>query len=61
MSLLAHLSVSDSDTICNGSSPVLVDIVHFGLSLLGSPQDFKTRLLGKGFHTYKECFVPLSN
>ena len=27
------------------------NIVLFGLSLSGFPQDFKTRLLGKGFHT----------
>ena len=49
--LLAHHLVSGSDTICNSSSPLLADIVFFGLSLSGLPQGFKTRLLGGGFHT----------
>ena len=36
---------------CDSLYPPLVDIVLFQLSLSGSPQDFKTRLLGEGFHT----------
>ena len=48
--------MSGSDTICNNPNPPLGDIVLFGLSLSGfpfraSPQDFKTRMLGEGFHT----------
>ena len=45
MSLMTHRPVSGSDTICNGPSPPLADIVLFGLSLSG------LRLLGRGFHT----------
>ena len=48
---LAYRPVSGSDTICNGPDPPLADIVLFGLSLLGSPQGFKTGMLGEGFHT----------
>ena len=53
---LAHCPVSGSDTICNDPDPPLADIVLLGLSLSGfpfraSPQSFKTRLLGQGFHT----------
>ena len=36
-SLLAHRSVSGSDTICNATGPLLVDIVLFRLSLSGFP------------------------
>ena len=48
--------VTDSDTICNGLSPPLVDIVLFGFSLPPFPfglalKVFKTHLLGRGFHT----------
>ena len=39
--------LSGFDTICNRSSPPLVDIVLFGVSF----KIFKTHLLGKGFHT----------
>ena len=45
-SSLTHCPVSASDTIFNGPSPPLVDIVLFGLSL----KVFKTRMLGRGFH-----------
>ena len=44
---LAHSTVSGSDTICNSTSPPLSDIVLFRLPL----NVFKTRLLGRGFHT----------
>ena len=43
---LADRSVFGSDTICNDPDLSLADI-----SFRGSPQDFKTRLLGEGFHT----------
>ena len=44
--------IVSSDTICDNPDPPLADIVLFGLSLSGfSPQDYKTRLLGEGFHT----------
>ena len=46
-SSLAHCLVSGSDTIYNSQSPLLADIVFFGLSL----KVFKTSLLGRGFHT----------
>ena len=39
-SSLAHHSVSDSDTVCNGPSPPLANIVLFGLSLLGYRSKF---------------------
>ena len=48
---LAPRPVSGSETICNGLDPPLTDIVLFGLSFRASPQSFKTRLLGEGFHT----------
>ena len=48
---LVHRPVSGSDTICNDSAPPLADIVLFRLFFRASPQCFKTRLLGKGFHT----------
>ena len=35
----------------NDPSTPRVDIVLFGLFLTGFPRDFKTRLLGEGFHT----------
>ena len=37
---LAHLPVSDSNTICNSLSPPLVDVVLFRLSLLSFPSKF---------------------
>ena len=46
-SSLAHRPVTGSNTICNGPSPSLADIVLFELSL----KVFKTCLLGRGFHT----------
>ena len=33
-------------------TPLLVNIVIFGLSLSGFPSKFKTRLLGRGFHAF---------
>ena len=55
-------SVTGSDTICNCPSPLLVDIVLFGFPFQASPQGFKMRLLRERFlHSYKECFVPISN
>ena len=50
-SSLAHCSVSGSDTICNSRNLPLTDIVFFGFPFRTSPQGFKTRLLGRGFHT----------
>ena len=47
-SSLAHRPVSSSDTICNGPSPPLSDIIFFGLFL----KVFKRRLLERGFHTF---------
>ena len=46
-SSLVHCPVSGSDTICNGPSPPVADIILFGLSL----KVFKMRILGSGFHT----------
>ena len=46
-SSLSHRSVSGSDTICNGPSLPLADIVIFRLPL----KVFKMRLLRRGFHT----------
>ena len=40
-----------SDTICNGPSPPLANIVFFGLSLSSFPSRFLKRLLGRSFHT----------
>ena len=55
---LTHRLVSISDTICNGISPLIVDIILFGLSL----KDFKTCLLKRDFHTLikKVSFSPQS-
>ena len=51
-SSLAHCPVSVSNTICNGASSPLADIVFFGLSLSGSPlKIFKTRLSRRGFYS----------
>ena len=51
-SSLAHCLGSGSDTICNRPSPPLLDIVLFWLFPFGLPlKIFKTRLLGRGFHT----------
>ena len=47
-SSLAHRSVSSSGTICNNPSPPLFSL---NFSFRASPQGFKTRLLGRGFHT----------
>ena len=45
----------------NSPSLPLVDIVRFDPIRYRHPSHgFKTRLLGRGFHT-KECFVPLPN
>ena len=49
---LAHHPMSGSDTICNSSNSPLTDIVLLGLSL----KVFKTHLLGRFLHPYKECF-----
>ena len=43
-SSLAHRPVSDSNTVCNSPSPLLADIVLFGLSLLGFPSKILKRL-----------------
>ena len=50
-SLLAHLPMSNSDTICNNPNPPVVDSILFGLFLPEFPQSFKTHMLGRGFHT----------
>ena len=56
-SSLAHRPVSGSDTIHNSPSPPLANIVLFGLPL----KVFKTRLLGRGFHTLiKNASFPFS-
>ena len=49
-SSLAHRLVFGSDTICNGPSQPLADMVLFGLSRLPL-KVFKMCLLGRGFHT----------
>ena len=52
MSLLAHHSVFGSNTICNSLNPPLADIVCFSpLRIVVSLTVFKTRLLGRSFHT----------
>ena len=49
---LAQRVLSSSDTICNSPNPPLLDIVLFELSLSGFlSRFFKTRLLGRSFHT----------
>ena len=51
-SLLAHRPVFVFDTISNGSSSLRADTVHFGrLRIVVSLTVFKTRLLGRDFHT----------
>ena len=45
-----HRPVSSSNTICNGPSPLVANIVFFGLSL-EVLKCFQTCLLGKSFHT----------
>ena len=53
-SLLAHCPVSDFDTIYNGLSPPLTDIVLFRFSLSDFLSwFFKARLLRRGFHILK--------
>ena len=47
---LANCLVSDLDTICNSSSLPIIDIILFGLFGI-SLKVFKTRLLGRVFHT----------
>ena len=49
-SLLTYCPVSGSDTICNSSSLPIIDIILFGLFGI-SLKVFKTRLLGRVFHT----------
>ena len=44
---------------CNNPSPPLADIALFGSSLPGFPLRFQNE--EKFPHSYKECFVPLSN
>ena len=61
-SLLAHRPVSGSDTICNGPSPPLTNIVLFGLSLSGfSSRLYNTSARERFPHPYKGCFVLLPN
>ena len=50
-SLLAHRPVFAFDTICNSPSPLLADIVLFGLFFKLPLKVFKMCLLGRGFHT----------
>ena len=63
MSSLAHRLVSNFDTICNCPNPSLIDIfTPFGLSLSSFPSRFLKRSTRKKFsHSYKECFILLSN
>jgi len=51
-SSLAYRPVSDSVTICNSPSPPLADIVLLGFPFRAFLKAFKTRLLGRGFHTH---------
>ena len=44
--LLAHCPMSSSDTMSNNPSPLALTVTYHC-----QPHDFKTRLLGKGFHT----------
>ena len=44
---LTHRSVSGSYTICNRPSPLLIGIVSLRFPFYGSPQGFKTCLLGR--------------
>ena len=61
-SSLAHCPMSGSDTICNGPSPPLADIILFGLSLSGFSSSFENAYARERVpHPYKECFVLLSN
>ena len=48
---LAHRPVFGSNTICNTPDLPLADIVLLGFPFRASPQGFKMRLLGEGFHT----------
>ena len=48
---LAHRPVSGSDTICNGSIHPYQILSSLGFPFRASPQGFKARLLGEGFHT----------
>ena len=61
-SLLAHCLMSNSDIIYNSLSPTLTDNVCFGplcivISLTVLNASTRTRFS----HSYKDCFVPLSN
>ena len=54
-SLLAHRPVTDFNTICNRSSPLLANIFRFGpLRIVVSTRE-------KFPHPYNECFTFLSN
>ena len=50
-SSLAHRPVSSFDTICNGPSPPLVNIVCFGSLRFAVSLMVLKHLLGRGFHT----------
>ena len=57
--LVTHSPMSGSDTICNGPSPPLADIVLFRLSLSGFPQGFQNASTRERFpHPYKESSSP---
>ena len=60
-SLLVHHPMSNSDTICNGLSLPLVDIVLFGLTLSGFPSKFLKCAWESFPHSYKGYFVLLPN
>ena len=57
---LAHISMSDSYTICNSSSSPLADIVFFGFFSFGLPLKILKRI-GRFPRPYNKCFVLLSN
>ena len=62
VSSLAHRPVSGSDNICKLKLTARRYCPLWPIMYRREPQGFKTRLLGKGFHTLiKRCFFLLSN
>ena len=57
--LRAHRPVSGSDTIYNGGSPLLADIVLLRLSFSGFSLRFLKSFREKFSYPFKECFVIL--
>ena len=46
-----HIVRCLADTICNGPGPPLAILFSLSFLFRAFPQNFKTRVLGKGFHT----------